>query len=284
MAYIRGENKPVDGSEGECPFCRVPASATRRGWSCTAASWLRRAQPLPLLAGAPDGLPLPARRRLHRDHRRGGRRDRRPHPAGDARDPLRVRGRRLQHRHEPGPHRRRRHRRAPAPARRPALVGDQNFMPIIGRTKTLPELLADTRGPAGRGLARSAEDRLDRARSLRGRGEREECDQERRCRTGTPRTTEGPCSLAPPRSPATPPLSTRPSIYVRDEVHADCHADGGLPGPVTGGRPQQRPMHRDELMGDPGGGARFRRRAGSAARKRGELLGGALWWRSGRSR
>ena len=24
MAYIRGENKPVDGSEGECPFCRIP--------------------------------------------------------------------------------------------------------------------------------------------------------------------------------------------------------------------------------------------------------------------
>ena len=24
MAYIRGENKPTDGSAGECPFCRVP--------------------------------------------------------------------------------------------------------------------------------------------------------------------------------------------------------------------------------------------------------------------
>jgi len=27
----------------------------------------------------------------------------------------------------------------------PRWPGDQNFMPIIGRTKTLPELLADTR-------------------------------------------------------------------------------------------------------------------------------------------
>jgi ATP adenylyltransferase len=25
MVYIRGENKPVDGGEGECPFCQVPA-------------------------------------------------------------------------------------------------------------------------------------------------------------------------------------------------------------------------------------------------------------------
>ena len=24
MAYIRGENKPADGSTGECPFCRIP--------------------------------------------------------------------------------------------------------------------------------------------------------------------------------------------------------------------------------------------------------------------
>ena len=27
----------------------------------------------------------------------------------------------------------------------PRWVGDQNFMPIIGRTKTLPQLLTDTR-------------------------------------------------------------------------------------------------------------------------------------------
>ena len=25
MAYIRGESKPVDDSEGECPFCRIPS-------------------------------------------------------------------------------------------------------------------------------------------------------------------------------------------------------------------------------------------------------------------
>jgi ATP adenylyltransferase len=25
MAYIRGQSKPADDSEGECPFCRIPA-------------------------------------------------------------------------------------------------------------------------------------------------------------------------------------------------------------------------------------------------------------------
>ena len=25
MAYIRGENKPADGSAEECPFCRIPS-------------------------------------------------------------------------------------------------------------------------------------------------------------------------------------------------------------------------------------------------------------------
>ena len=34
---------------------------------------------------------------------------------------------------------------APAPARRAAVGGDQNFMPVIGRTKTLPQLLQETR-------------------------------------------------------------------------------------------------------------------------------------------
>ena len=30
MAYIRGENKPADGTSGECPFCRLVREETRR--------------------------------------------------------------------------------------------------------------------------------------------------------------------------------------------------------------------------------------------------------------
>jgi ATP adenylyltransferase len=31
MAYIRGENKPTDDSMGECPFCRIPALSDEDG-------------------------------------------------------------------------------------------------------------------------------------------------------------------------------------------------------------------------------------------------------------
>ena len=31
MAYIRGESKPVDDSEQECPFCRIPRGADEDG-------------------------------------------------------------------------------------------------------------------------------------------------------------------------------------------------------------------------------------------------------------
>ena len=31
IAYIRGENKPVDSTPGECPFCRIPAKDDDEG-------------------------------------------------------------------------------------------------------------------------------------------------------------------------------------------------------------------------------------------------------------
>ena len=38
MAYIRGADKPIDASSEECPFCRIPHSRTRRAWSYDAAT------------------------------------------------------------------------------------------------------------------------------------------------------------------------------------------------------------------------------------------------------
>ena len=53
-------------------------STTTTGWSCTAGELAYAVLNLyPYAPGPPDGLPLPAHRRLHRDHRRGGGRDRR---------------------------------------------------------------------------------------------------------------------------------------------------------------------------------------------------------------
>ena len=37
MAYIRGENKPTDGSGGSVRSAGSRASTTRPGWSCGAA-------------------------------------------------------------------------------------------------------------------------------------------------------------------------------------------------------------------------------------------------------
>ena len=87
MAYIRGENKPADGTPGECPFCRIPALADEDGLVVHRGELrLRRAQPLPLQPRPPDGLPLPARRRLHRDSRDEEAAElARAHQAGDAR-------------------------------------------------------------------------------------------------------------------------------------------------------------------------------------------------------
>ena len=39
----------------------------------------------------------------------------------------------------------------------PRWSGDANFITVVGATKTLPQLLADTRGAAGRGVARAGQ-------------------------------------------------------------------------------------------------------------------------------
>ena len=120
MAYIRGEGKPT--GDARLPVLRDPDDERRgRADRRPGDDGVRRPQPVPVQRRPPDGGPVPARARLHRPHRRRGRRARRVHPDGDAGRPLGQRRARVQHRHEPGLGRRRRHRRPPAPARRAAL-------------------------------------------------------------------------------------------------------------------------------------------------------------------
>jgi ATP adenylyltransferase len=146
MAYIRGENKPADSSAGECPFCRIPTlddadglvvhrgelayvvlnlypyssghlmvcpyrhvaeyvDTTDAEAAEIAALTKTAVRVIRSVSGAPG---------FNIGINQGA--------AGGAGISAHL------HQHVV-----------------PRWVGDQNFMPIIGRTKTLPELLGDTR-------------------------------------------------------------------------------------------------------------------------------------------
>ena len=146
MAYIRGENKPADESSGQCPFCRIPTLedgaglVVRRGDLSFAV--------LNLYPYAPGHLMVCPYRHLA-DYT-----DTTDEEAAEIADLTRQAMRTIRavsgaggfnigmnqghvggagvaahlHQHVV-----------------PRWAGDQNFMPIIGRTKVLPELLTDTR-------------------------------------------------------------------------------------------------------------------------------------------
>jgi ATP adenylyltransferase len=146
MAYIRGESKPADDSEGECPFCRIPSldDATglvvRRGERVFAV--------LNLYPYAPGHLMVCPYRHI-----------------ADYTETTPEEAEEISVLTKQGVHALRRvsavqgfnigmNQGAVAGAGIaahlhqhvvPRWLGDQNFMPVIGQTKTLPELLQDTR-------------------------------------------------------------------------------------------------------------------------------------------
>ncbi len=146
IAYIRGENKPSDASSGECPFCQIPTKDDEFGLI------VRRGDlafvVLNLYPYAPGHLMVCPYRHVAdyaettdeeaaeiAEHTRQAMRVIRA-VSGAAGFNIgmnqgAVAGAGIAahlHQHVV-----------------PRWPGDQNFMPIIGRTKTLPELLTDTR-------------------------------------------------------------------------------------------------------------------------------------------
>ena len=146
MAYIRGENKPPDGSEGECPFCRITALddeaglVVRRGESAYVVLNL-----YPYTAG--HLMICPYRHiadytevtdeesaeigAMTREAMRTVRAVSRAEGFNVGMNQGAAGGAGIRahlHQHVV-----------------PRWIGDSNFMPVIGRTKTVPQLLRDTR-------------------------------------------------------------------------------------------------------------------------------------------
>ncbi|TIC85744.1 HIT domain-containing protein [Nocardioides sp. GY 10127] len=146
MAYIRGENKPADASSGECPFCRVPRLEDADGLVVRRGE--RAFVLLNLYPYAPGHLMVCPYRHLSlydetTDEEAAEIADLTKQAMATLRAASRAEGFNIgmnqgavagagiaAHLHQHVV---------------PRWPGDQNFMPIIGRTKTLPELLGDTR-------------------------------------------------------------------------------------------------------------------------------------------
>ena len=146
MAYIRGEDKPADGSPGECPFCRIPKLADEAGLVVHRGELAFVV--LNLYPYAPGHLMVCPYRHLA-DYTETTEAEAAEIAALTKRAMTVVRsvsGAKgfnigMNQGHIAG---------AGIAAHLhqhvvPRWPGDQNFMPIIGRTKTLPELLAETR-------------------------------------------------------------------------------------------------------------------------------------------
>ncbi len=146
IAYIRGENKPSDESAGECPFCRVPQMDDEYGLVVHRGELAYVV--LNLYPYSPGHLMVCPYRHIAdytetTDAELVAIADLTRTAMGVIRSVSGAAGFNLgmnqgaiagagiaAHLHQHVV---------------PRWPGDQNFMPIIGRTKTLPELLADTR-------------------------------------------------------------------------------------------------------------------------------------------
>jgi ATP adenylyltransferase len=146
MAYIRGENKPADGTTGECPFCRIPTMDDDYGLIVHRGELAYVV--LNLYPYAPGHLMVcPYRHIADYTETTDAEAAEIAHLTKQAMRVIRavsgaagfnigmnqgaVAGAGIAahlHQHVV-----------------PRWPGDQNFMPIIGRTKTLPELVSDTR-------------------------------------------------------------------------------------------------------------------------------------------
>jgi len=146
MAYVRGESKPVDDTETQCPFCRVPAMEDTEGLV------VRRGElayvVLNLYPYAPGHLMVCPFRHIAdytetTDAEAKEMAELTKHAMHTLRTVSGVQGFNIgmnqgavagagiaAHLHQHVV---------------PRWLGDQNFMPIIAATKTLPELLQDTR-------------------------------------------------------------------------------------------------------------------------------------------
>ena len=147
IAYLRGENKPADDSAGECPFCRIPTNGddaaglvVRRGELAYAVLNLYPYAPGHLMvcpyrhiadytdttaeeAEEMSAMTKTAMRVLRSvSNAEGFNIGMNQGAAGGAGIAAHL------HQHVV-----------------PRWVGDQNFMPVIGHTKTLPQLLRETR-------------------------------------------------------------------------------------------------------------------------------------------
>jgi ATP adenylyltransferase len=146
MSYIRGENKPADPSEGECPFCRVPGLADDEGLVVRRGE--RAYVVLNLYPYSPGHLLVCPYRHIA-DYT-----ETTDEEAAEVADLTRAAMRVV--REVSGAHGFNIGMNQGAIAGAgisahlhqhvvPRWSGDQNFMPIIGRTRTMPQLMGETR-------------------------------------------------------------------------------------------------------------------------------------------